>query len=70
MILEKIRELKKRIFWRDEFCPECKCYTSTSNRSPCRFCKRGDLAVQNFRNEDDWFAEYTNRIIEQLIGIN
>lgn len=62
IILERTRKFKKSLFWRDRYCDECAAHLSSSNRSPCNFCRRGDLAYQNFDNEDDWWDEYKRRV--------
>lgn len=62
-LFDKIREIKKAIFWRDVWCPECSCYGSISNRRACLYCKRGDMATQRYDSEDEWWNEYMKRFM-------
>ena len=54
--------IRDKLFWRDKYCGECGSWQSVSNNSPCRFCKKGDLATQLVKNEKEYWDKIESRM--------
>ena len=54
--------IRDKFFWRDKYCSECGSWQSTSNNSPCRVCRKGDLATQLVKNEKEYWDKIESRM--------
>lgn len=59
-LFDKLIAIKKNIFWRKECCPACGAWRSSSNRSPCYNCEKGDHYLDN----ENWCKKMEEKIKE------